>query len=387
MHMPFATHMRTRSDASADTPAVRSQIRRAASMEGIALDPITQAPIIVPLHPPASSHSSTSEPTAVESVLSPTVSRNGSPSTEIAAAILNSQHNLNQNPPHPPAPFVPFPVPAPASLPTSPNPIILPQYTHLPDRSPLSTPSSSPTMLRTSATYAASIAHAAANPSKRGSATTSAQSTPLHSPVSSPGASPPTTGSQYLSGTGNLPSTTTPPQPNNVTTGTATGYSTGASSTSSSAAPSPMTSPRPARRPTLLNTPGQSGNITAPGAATGTGPGTAVPTQLNLDEDNLKSSKIAPVLDNAKILVPSFSQRIPSNIRFFFFFFFFPSPYFSFSFPQLILCLCSAVVITDINGDGKQELLVGTYDQTLFLFSFSSDEGCLYDAEVSNRIN
>ena len=42
-------------------------------------------------------------------------------------------------------------------------------------------------------------------------------------------------------------------------------------------------------------------------------------------------------------------------------------------------------MITDINEDGKQELLVGTYDQTLFLFSFSSDEGSLYDAEVSRR--
>lgn len=42
------------------------------------------------------------------------------------------------------------------------------------------------------------------------------------------------------------------------------------------------------------------------------------------------------------------------------------------------------MVICDIDEDGKKELLVGTYDQTLFLFSFSSDEkvGSYYDAEV-----
>eukprot|EP00026_Physarum_polycephalum_P002989 Phypoly_transcript_02998.p1 GENE.Phypoly_transcript_02998~~Phypoly_transcript_02998.p1 ORF type:complete len:840 (+),score=166.08 Phypoly_transcript_02998:83-2602(+) len=415
VHIPsFMTHVRTRSEADA-VPYIRAPIRRVASLEGIMLDPITQAPVIIPspfqptapsqppppsqpsasTHPPSQPPPSQPPPSQpppsqpappsvvenahLEAALSPSSSRTASPSTEVDPP----NPNQNSNPPLASLPLSPNPTNTnsanpnatnpnsanPNTLtpnsanpnsntttpnPTSPNPNPIPQHAHLPDKSPISTPSSSPTTLRASAAYAASLAHAAS--AKRSSATTSAQSTPYHSPVSSPGTSPPSTSSQFLSGAG--PGNNTGGAPNKEITG----YSTGASSASSSAAPSPMTSPRPARRPALLvnTTPTQSASGT--GTGSGSGSGTATPTgpgQLNLDEGNLKNSKSAPASEDSKVLLPSFSQKIPSNI--------------------------SAVVITDIDDDGKKELLVGTYDQTIYLFAFSSDEGSFYDAEAPSR--
>ena len=316
VNMHFATHVRTRSDVDAAPGAGRVH-RRVPSVDGTVLDPIMQAPVLVSNPPTPYPSSSTSEHAGVESVGSLVAPRTaGSTSTPIEAPPPHTPQTNNQTHSHPPA-----------SLPTSPNPpnpnppkpdssnsnpAINPNlaHAHLADRSPLTTPNSSPTLLRASAAHSASLAQGSINPAKRGS-TTSEQSTPLHSPIPSPGTSPPTAVSQFLSVTGTATGINNVTTPSNLTIVTGTGYSTGASSTTSSAAPSPMPSPKPARRPNIF--------VGPPG--TGSATGTATPTAsasgyLTLDEGILRSSRSVPVSMDSKILVPSFSQKIPSNIRY-----------------------------------------------------------------------